>query len=1743
MSLWNSFKRKIEETTSGLDFWDKDENKRQRDFYAGITPSNTGGIRVAAPQAQPEIRVQAPVGQPQLEVAAPTFANTAKPLQVAGTKDYSQVDAGLDAGKSWEDISRETGVNLDEVRGYSQRTRPDYGMKTENYRAMEIGPEKNKTIGGWNAAALLPASLEKTRSVGAGGDINTSEQGFIQRFDQTNDEYRKFYLDSLNQQAQKGDETAKRTIDALRRNGRLKGDAMDFIEGSNDKLIGGLSRGVSRTVGFVASNPLNNNPVTRAIPGVNKVVAAQEKFRRGAEGFADWSDASSPDEVTDLGNKGEQFGTAQKAAVDLVSLIVPASKVDKIASASKYANTGSKIINYGTRIIPGSLTGTGVDMLQEKGRGNDPNAGRSLAIGTAADLAMPVVLKPLAKVGSKVLDPLLSGGKNQISRLLNRGAEEGLEEAPSVMVKFSDDLRSVPGISSELKKVSSKNINLGSDTLGSDLDPAQVARYIDDIKAGRPIDPLVVTEEGGGIFLQDGKHRMAALNQLGIDELPVVTRNMDRAAQATPAGILPTPAGAKPNSTQSIADLLPDLKARQAQNLNIDQELAQKYGVAEQTVKRLRNGYGDEQARNILARSSDATNIRNMDAFVVSEARKAYGSPNVNIQRGVPKVVETADEAIPVPSATKVTPETAVEGPPSKLGQMVDEFYQSKQGNERIKYRDLEDLGKRVSKQVDADFKAIGTDFPTVARKVQEGARNGAKTLDEAGLTNAEADILRKAQSEMNYVRRRASIGRKEVGGGDFGEMYLPQQKEGQYGGERLFEGFRETKPGSEFARKNAIELEDLDYSPEVIGEYVTRYGDTKLYQQERLARALAKNNEGLPQEQIDDAAAKLIALQDDVNKVQTKIGAFGFGTRKQLADGKYIDTAKRMTEIGEGLDHKITIVADEGKGLTNGDRINSVSIDGQKLADRLGLNQYRDAQSYAAKQFTDASGDREALASMVAERLQRDFNLKPDDIEYAVGGISRIAPNVPDEVVLAKVTSTYKQAAKQQLLEELQHVDITNNKLRKDVSNLANQILREGSIESQLSQKVTSKVLQTQNAIFRKFNIGSALNELSDLNSFISVYGKNTKLIPDFKAVEEFGLGEIDAAIAPYVRQLESGAKMSEVLRSINDKTNLYKFVEHYKAAVVANTARDFYMKQGLRGDALTAKVLDDYRTLALPVDAFTKTILDNAPLYTQYMTWGLRNLQKEGRLATGKIGAGILEDKSTMERIARNAYANLPAKTVFWLSSNALKGTAFLTAFGLTDFTGMTNQDYSGIAEEDKSWFDKTTQYTNTSTTLSMLNSVIQSFEKEQLRQKYKDADYNPYENARLDQDILAKYTPSFIKNVTGTNDMLEKGYSENKSGRVQYEAPTDFWNIAKSYMFGKSQTDNAREYSGATSVLQGNNPISMFKEQLGLEDRDYTRPLTDDYSKAYKEAETGARTALLEGGRQYNKYLDDLKKNNKPAYDSYISAMDGNHVDPEYWKAISGGDPGKIDLNTFNMMRNRKKQAAKDLGKAYDPLYDLTDEQARSVLQQKSTATGDDLALRNALYKEQWYKDYMAKVKDYYDSKESTDSDFEQTQRVRDWYSLNDQYNALRDPTNADMAKNFPLVAQQKAITAKYGFGSEEGKAWFKANADAYEAEKAAFDKANLDLINKMRAIEGYPPMSEDQYAQVTKIADTDGKDKKGGYGSGNSSFYGKEGDYGRTRGLDLPSVKIKVNKVKIEPRNKPKTVKIVRKKLKG
>ena len=1223
-------------------------------------------------------------------------------------------------------------------------------------------------------------------------------------------------------------------------------------------------------------------------------------------------------------------------------------------------------------------------------------------------------------------------------------------------------------------------------------------------------------------------------------------------------GFTPAPEVKEPKASSAsslIKEAQERLQTKATQNINPQVKRLQDLGATEKEASDLIKSVGFDKAQNALSSIKDAPDVKNRGGLAyniatgktkpreISKPLTEFGDltpegklksdikvkptiklattqepkqPTVKLQTETPIIPRTprqlAEEAVQKATKEPISPEIApvagvfTKAEPSipetikesRLGSIIDDFYQSKKGDKKITFQDLETLGKNVAAQTKQDLESIGSSFQDVAKKIQVGARNRIKKLEDAGLSSQEANIIRKAQSEMNFIRRRASTkGSKKIGEGDLGEMYLPQQKAGFDTRESLFTGFRAEKPGSEFKRQNKIELEDLDLSTKTIADYITQYGDTKLYKAERVARALQRENPNVDKKLIQKATSQFIDIQDKINSIKTKIELFGLGNKTQVdSTNKVVNSAAELSKIGDTLGLEKQTVIGQPKGLTIGDRINSVDINGKKLGDIIGLNQYRDADTFASKQFNDAAGDRTKLSQFINNRLKKEYDLLPETVDYLTKRIDNLKANLPDEVVLSSVLNTYKAAAKEQIINKLQRLNIQNPELQRNVSDLTNQILREGSIESQLSNKVVKGILKAQNALFRKLNVSSAINELSDLTSFSSVYGKDflTSVVPDFNTIKEFGLGEIDAAIEPFIRQIKPNKGIKNVLSKINGATNLYKFVETYKAALLATASKKANMAKGLTGDDLTKAVLNEYRQLALPVDAFTKTALDNFPLYTQYLTWGVRNLQKEKRLALGEISAGNLQDMSQVQRAFRNAYVNLPAKTVFWLSSNALKGTAILTAFGLTDFTGITSEDFSGIQEKDKTLLNKITKYTNISTTASILASILESYQKEELKEQYKDEDYNPYEFNNFGKDLLYKYTPAVVRNVRGTLDLLDKGYSENKAGRIQYEAPTTAYDATKGFLFGKGNTEKARDNSGTTSIFgrEGNvfsNIKDMALEQLNIKDTNYSRPLTKQYSEAYKSATKDNRPDLFKGGKEFNAYLDNLERNNPDDYNAYMQSLDGNHVNPEYWKAISSGQ----DFNIFKTIRNRNKQKYKDLGIPYDPIYNLSDEQAKAVLQQKSTATGDDIALKNALYKEGWYRDFMKDTQEYYKNKKPFDGESkEQTDRVKQWYELDDKYNQLRniktdDGKPPEWAKKYPLVYQSKAINDKFGFDSQESKNFYKNNGNNYKAQKALYDAENLDLINQMRAIEGVPSLGQEAYSQLTNIKNTSGSDK--------------------------------------------------------
>jgi len=1028
----------------------------------------------------------------------------------------------------------------------------------------------------------------------------------------------------------------------------------------------------------------------------------------------------------------------------------------------------------------------------------------------------------------------------------------------------------------------------------------------------------------------------------------------------------------------------------------------------------------------------------------------------------------------------------------SKLGNMASDFFGT---DGKIGLNELTDLGKRIAQRADDAFAKIGSSFESVAQKIQKGVREGKTNHLDAGLTPDESAVLKQVQAEMGYVRQRAKLGNKNIKEGDFGEMYLPNVGKEFVNEKGTLAGLLDKNPGNEITRTNKIPLEDLNNKSNIVADYIVDYGETRATNAQRTIKAVQEDHPEANYDQVTKAASEIIGWQEQVNKIKTKIGVFGLGSKKFKADGVEINTADTLEDIGRRIfNNDILEIKGRSRGITLENKLDSVIVNNQKLTDFLGIRQHNEAGSFAMSETLAANGNRDALAEAVGVRLSNDYNINPNQVDYFVDQISRISSDVPDEVVAGRLQSIYQITAKRQLVDTLQRVKITNPKLKKEVNLITNQILREGTITNELSSKWVQKTNQIQNAIFRKLNLSSALNELSDLPSFKSAFGKHFSLIPDMGAVKEFGLGEIDSALTPFLKMAEDGVPMKTIMQkiksagsTINTKTNLYKFSESYKMGVAAGSAKRLHMAEGLAGDDLTKAVIKDYRELALPVDELTKTILDNYPLYTQYMSWGVRNIRKEGRLAMGRSSAGILKDKSDAKRIARNLYMNLPAKTVFWLTSNALKGTPILGAFGITDFTNLTSGDYSGIENEDKTLFDRVASVTNASTTMSLVNTAWQSVEKERLKNsdKYKNADYNPYENNDIKKQLLAARTPQIVKNVTGAKDMMGKGYSENAKGLVQYEAPTDPYNKTKAYVFGKGQTANAREYSGNKNIIDriaqtvDKSPVGfaktamqgvsdMAREQLGLQDKKFNYPLSDKYTKLYKDTKekSGDTKAVIESYRNINK--DKVAfASNEPNAKKIVDALSTFNKDNEY-DTVSPEKWSKLTANnreTQTAIEELKKRAIKnnkDFGDPIDPIFDLPKDRQATIIALRGMKTGEDQEIKGMLKNEQWYKEFNDKQTAYYDAKATRpyEGDMKQSQRVTDYYKRTGENPSI--PANT--AKLYPQIKEYYDIKAKDPDAAKQ----FSNDNNLGEQ----FDKLNYDKwvwTNDMRYLEGGDPIA--------------------------------------------------------------------------
>jgi len=524
-----------------------------------------------------------------------------------------------------------------------------------------------------------------------------------------------------------------------------------------------------------------------------------------------------------------------------------------------------------------------------------------------------------------------------------------------------------------------------------------------------------------------------------------------------------------------------------------------------------------------------------------------------------------------------------------------------------------------------------------------------------------------------------------------------------------------------------------------------------------------------------------------------------------------------------------------------------------------------------------------------------------------------------------------------------------------------------------------------------------------------------------------------------------------------------------------------------------------------------------------------------------SGTNTSGKFKDMTRGGRIAYGAASELLPK----VAVAALLGVPLMQILGMRDFTGATSGDFTGIEEDEKTFLDEVVTALSISPAMGVGGKFYfanrRNQEADQLAAKGEE--YGAERRAEdkplaVAQDAAMTVVP-FYTQFKKTRDMAEsvdRGSFENRDGRVQSETPTSGAEILTGLIAGKNYTQKMREYMdnpNAVTVLKGkakpqdllthNETVSNVAQAIKLKNpRDYHRPLSASiknkdgtiavkgYSDMAKDAHAAAvkkhgvnskqaREVLSEwtaNGREYNRVTDDLKKKDPAAYETWIKAKDDDVLTPEKWRIYNG------NRNVFAFEKKRKALEKRDLGRAIDPIYELPDNHANEILQERSSYTGEDMKLRALLWKKDWYADKfkVAEAK-YFESFDGKRDDSSKGARVQEWNKLSE---AAFSPKTGVITK-YPLVAQYEAEVDKFdNYNSQERKdftkSWYNNHGEAYTKQKEDYDNERFNLVNKMRKIENVGELTFDDFkAKVEFPSETAEKNSwakgsKGGRGGG-------------------------------------------------
>lgn len=273
----------------------------------------------------------------------------------------------------------------------------------------------------------------------------------------------------------------------------------------------------------------------------------------------------------------------------------------------------------------------------------------------------PVLADKVAPAVAKTNDPNVVD--NIISNALNEHLPNAAAIPPRQVITRSPtespelaDMVKEGKLNNQTEMVPIQSLKLGSDTAGS-FDKDQIKNYVNDIKNENTLDPLVVSEKDGQYFVQDGKHRLIAMKQTGIQDVPIVRQIPKELQDKGPmkplsGAALQSTLSAKPIETTPLSELggaRPEDKLQTAFENALNQGDMQ---GAQATLDKIKSPDLKTSLQSILTRTqnipeSDVSKFSEAFSVAPNEARATLSAPR---EAPEPKPFLNAPEEAPKPT-------------------------------------------------------------------------------------------------------------------------------------------------------------------------------------------------------------------------------------------------------------------------------------------------------------------------------------------------------------------------------------------------------------------------------------------------------------------------------------------------------------------------------------------------------------------------------------------------------------------------------------------------------------------------------------------------------------------------------------------------------------------------------------------------------------------------------------------------------------------------------------------------------------------------------------------------------------------------------------------------------------------------------------------------------------------------------------------------------------------------------------